>query len=55
MHSVNTLYLIIHSATGYFKEKTVKNTQLLLPQRNMKKSFLELNKKLKQLMMEKEY
>ena len=26
IHSVNPLYLIIHSATGYFKEKTVKNT-----------------------------
>ena len=26
IHSVNLLYLIIHSATGYFKEKTVKNT-----------------------------
>ena len=26
IHSVNPLYSIIHSATGYFKEKTVKNT-----------------------------
>ena len=26
IHSVNPLYLIIHSATGHFKEKTVKNT-----------------------------
>ena len=26
IHSVNALYLIIHSATGYFKEKTGKNT-----------------------------
>ena len=26
IHSVNPLYLIIHSATGYFKEKMVKNT-----------------------------
>ena len=26
VHSVNPLYLIIHSATEYFKEKTVKNT-----------------------------
>ena len=25
IHSVNPLYLIIHSATGRFKEKTVKN------------------------------
>ena len=26
IHSVNPLYLIIHSAIGPFKEKTVKNT-----------------------------
>ena len=26
IHSVNPLYLIINSATGHFKEKTVKNT-----------------------------
>ena len=26
IHSVNPLYLIFHSATGYFKEKMVKNT-----------------------------
>ena len=26
IHRVNPLYLIIHSAIGHFKEKTVKNT-----------------------------
>ena len=26
IHSVNPLHLIFHSATGYFKEKTVENT-----------------------------
>ena len=26
INSVSPLYLMIHSATGYFKEKTVKNT-----------------------------
>ena len=26
INSVNQLYLIIHSATGYFKEQTMKNT-----------------------------
>ena len=26
INSVNPLHLMIHSATGYFKEKTVKNT-----------------------------
>ena len=26
IHSINLLHLIIHSATGHFKEKTMKNT-----------------------------
>ena len=26
INSVNPLYLIINSATGYFKEKTIENT-----------------------------
>ena len=26
IHSINPLYLIIHSATGHFKKKTEKNT-----------------------------
>ena len=26
IYSVNPLYLVFYSATGYFKEKTVKNT-----------------------------
>ena len=26
VHSVNPLYLTIHSSTGHFKEKTLKNT-----------------------------
>ena len=26
IHSMNPLYLVIHSATGYFKENTMKNT-----------------------------
>ena len=52
IHSVNPLYLIIHSATGYIK-KTAKNTKLLIRQRNTKKFGLELHQKLKQLMVEK--
>ena len=30
IHDVNLLYLIIHSAKGYLKKKTVKNTWLLI-------------------------
>ena len=30
IHSVNPLYLIINSATGYFKEKLAKNIQFLI-------------------------
>ena len=51
IHSVNPLYLIIHSATEYFKEKTVKNN--LIQQTNTEKFFLELYQKLKDLMIEK--
>ena len=39
IHSVNLLYLIVHSATGYFKEKYGKNIWLLIQQRNMKSFF----------------
>ena len=49
IHSVNPLYLIIHSATEYFKEKTVKNN--LIRQTNTEKFFLELYQKLKDLMI----
>ena len=40
IHSVDPLYLIFHSVMGCFKEK------------NGEKFFLELNQKLKQLMVE---
>ena len=53
IHSVNPLYLIIYSATGYFEEKMVKNTSFLLQRINMRKFFLELHQKLKYLMVEK--
>ena len=56
IHSVNPLYLLFHSATGYFKEengKKKKKTQFLIQQRSMKKFFLESYRKLKQLMVEK--
>ena len=51
IHSVYPLYLIIHSATEYFKERTVKNN--LIRQTNTEKFFLELYQKLKDLMIEK--
>ena len=51
--SLNPLYLIIHSVTGHFKEKMMKNTWLLIQQRNTKKSFLRLYQKLKHSMVEK--
>ena len=50
MFSVNLLYLILHSAAGHFKEK---NNKHLIRQRNMKKFGLELDHKLKHLMVEK--
>ena len=55
IHSVNPLCLITHSATGYFKEKMVKNTRFLIQWKGMKKFFLELYQKLKHLMEEKNY
>ena len=54
IHSVNPLYLIFHSATENFKEKTVKNTKLLIRQRNTKNFFLELDQNLKKLNSGKE-
>ena len=49
IHSFNPLYLIIHSASGYFKEKNGKKHL----KRNTKKFFLGLCQKLKRLMEEK--
>ena len=42
IHSVNPLYLIINSATGYFKEKIGEKYLIFLCQRIMKNFFLEL-------------
>ena len=50
IRSVKLLYLIIHSATVYFKEKY---DEKLIRQKNMKKFLLELNQKLKQSMVER--
>ena len=55
INSVNPLYLMIHSAIGYFKEKYGEKYLVLDSKKNMMKFFLELKKKLKQLMVEKSY
>ena len=48
-HDVNPLYLIINSATGYFKEKNDEKYLII----NSTEFFLELDQKLKDLMVEK--
>ena len=53
INSVNPLYLMIHSATGEFKERDGKTYLVLDSTENMKKFFQELKKKLKQLMGER--
>ena len=53
IHSVNPLYLIIYSATGYFKE--INGEKYLIHDliEKYEEVFLELDQKLKQLMVEK--
>ena len=53
IHSVNLLYLIIHSAAGYFKEKNGEKYLIIDSTDKYKKFGLELDQKLEQLMMEK--
>ena len=53
IHNVNPLYLIIHSATGYFKEKYGEKYLIIDLTEKHEEVFLELNQKLKQLMAEK--
>ena len=55
IHSVNPLYLIIHSATWYFKEKYGEKYLILDSTEKYDEVFLELKKKLKRLMVEKSY
>ena len=45
IHSVNPLYLIIQSASGYFKEKNGENYLILDPIEKHEQVFLELNQK----------
>ena len=53
IHSVNHLYLIIHSATGYVKEKNSEKYLIIDSTEKYEEVFLELNQKLKQLIVEK--
>ena len=45
IHSVNPLYLIIHSATGYFKQEYGEKYLILDPIDKYEEVFLELNQK----------
>ena len=53
IHSVNPLYLIIHSAIGYFKEKNNDKYLILDSTDKYEKFGLALNQKSKQFMVEK--
>ena len=55
IHSVNRLYLIIHSVTGYFKEKNREKYLIIDSIEKYEKFFLQLNQKLKRLMVKKNY
>ena len=53
IHSVNLLCLIIHSTTGYFNEKNDEKQLILYSTENMSKFGMELDQKLKHLIVEK--
>ena len=53
MYSINPLYLIINSATGYFKEKNGEKYLILDSTEKYEEIFLEFYQKLKKLMVEK--
>ena len=53
IHSVNPLYLIINSATVYFKEKYGEKCLIIDSTEKYEEVFLELNQKLKRLIVEK--
>ena len=55
IHSVNPFYLVIHSATGYFKEKYNEKCLTFDPTEKYEEVFLELNQKLKRLIVVKNY
>ena len=53
IHSANPLYLIIHSATEYFNDINGKKYLVIDFTEKHEEVFLELDQKLKRLMMEK--
>ena len=55
IHSVNPLDLMIHSATGYFKEQNGEKYLILDSTEKYEEIFLKIKKKLKRLMVEKSY
>ena len=55
IHSVNPLYLIIHSATGYFKEKNREKYLILDSTEKYREVFSGIRSEIKQLMVEKNY
>ena len=53
VHSVNPLYLIIHSSTGNFKEKNGEKYLIIDSTEKYEEVSLELDQKLKHLMVKK--
>ena len=53
IHSVNSLYLIIHSATGHLKDKNDEKYLIIDSTEKYQEIFLRLYQKLKHSMMEK--
>ena len=53
IHSVNILYLIIHSAIGYFKVKNCEKFLIIDSTEKYEEVFLELHQKFKQLLVGK--
>ena len=53
IHSVNPLYLITDSATEYFEEESGEKYLIIDSTEKYKEVFLELDQKLKQLIVEK--
>ena len=54
IHSVNPLYLITHSATGYFKEKNGKKYLIISVTKNYEEVFSEILSEIKTINAGKE-
>ena len=55
IHSVNPLYLIIHSSRGFFKEKYGEKYLIFDSSEKYEEVLVELNQKLKRLIVEKNF